>query len=381
MNILFQYFTGGGGALSNVILLLQAIARKYTNDHICIICSENSGLSSLGYLPNIEIKHYGMGWHQEVDRFFLGTLGLRRIAKKKKADIVWSLNLGSYVKLNVPHILSINNPHQVYPWEVTKYHPDSCFNVAALRFFFRQSLKVSDGILVQTPIMGEYVRRFQYAPETIEVVPKAVENSDDVKFKPLSNEILKKFDSGLDSQTFTFLYVSTYTPHKNHSTLIDTFYFLASKGVNVRVALTVGDDELIEIGGEKAKSLIETGHIIPLGWTDKCYLKALYDTCNACLMPSVLESLSSAHLEAMQWGKPQITSDLPYSRDLCGDAAVYVAAENPQAWAITIEEFVNDPALREKLVLSGYERMSQFPKTWEEVATRVHDIFEEIIKK
>ena len=379
MKTLFQYFTGGGGALSNVILLLKAFSKQYPDDQIDIVCSKSSGLSCLDSLLNVNVLPFGAGKYQEVDRLLLGYGGLKRIANQRQSDIIWSLNLGSYIKTDIPHVLSIHNPHQVYPWHVTRCHPDNRLNVLGLRWFFRKSLRVSDGVIVQTPIMGEYVRKITGAPSRIRVVPKAVENSDDMVFKTLSPVIQNMFDSGLGNQAFTFLYVSTYTPHKNHVTLVEAYDVLANKGINTRVAFTLKRDELVSLGGERVNALIDSGHIIPLGWTEKIYLKSLYDACDACLMPSVLESLSSAHLEAMQWGKPQITADLPYSRDLCDDAAVYVAAEEPLAWSDAIEKFMNDSNLREKLVLSGYVRMRLFPKTWDEAAILIHNCLEEML--
>jgi glycosyltransferase involved in cell wall biosynthesis len=121
-------------------------------------------------------------------------------------------------------------------------------------------------------------------------------------------------------------------PHKNHQLLFQILDVVAARGIPLRVALTVSREELEKFGGDVAMKLIESGHILPLGWVKKEHLKAVYDASDACLMPSLLESLSSAHLEAMQWGKPQISSDAPFATDLCGDAAVYVSAGSPGEW-------------------------------------------------
>lgn len=378
MRILFQYLTGGGGALSNIILLLQALSKQFPQDHIDIVCSKTSGLSSLATLPNIDILPYGGNRHQELDRVFLGFGGLGRIAKERGSDVIWSLNLGSYVKTSIPQILSVHNSHQVYPWKVTQYHPDNRLHVAVLRWFFRKSLRASVGVIVQTPIMGKYVQKISGAPNLYKIAPKAVENNRDVLSDELPDDLQKMFSDGLGRQAFTFLFVATFTPHKNHKTLVETFDILATEGLNVRVVFTLGYEELISFGGEKARRLIGSGHIIPAGWIEKKYLKKLYEACDACLMPSVLESLSSAHLEAMQWSKPQIVSDLPYAKDLCGVAALYAQAEKPADWAQKIREFVLDKKLRENLVTAGHEQMKHFPLTWADAAIHVHTFLEEI---
>ena len=378
MRILFQYLTGGGGGLSNFILLLQAISREYPEDHLDVACSQSSGLYSLQSLPNVDVISLGSNRHQEIDRIVLGIGGLDRLARDRHADVLWSLNLGSYVRTSVPQILSVNNPHQVYPWEVTRLHPDNFINVAAMRWFFRKSLAVSQGVIVQTPIMAEYIRNIGAYNEPIAVVPKAVENTTDVHPDPLPANVQRSFSNGLGREAFTFLYASTFTPHKNHKTLVEAFSILAEAGAKARVVLTISPDELIACAGVKAQKLIDSGFLLPIGWIGKNHLKSLYDGCNACLMPSLLESLSSAHLEAMQWSKPQITADLPYARDLCGNAAEYVPADNPKAWAETIRKFMSNHARMADLIEKGHEQMKNFPPTWSAAAKQVHGFIEKI---
>ncbi|MBH1971466.1 glycosyltransferase family 4 protein [Moraxellaceae bacterium AER2_44_116] len=380
MRIVFQYFTGGGGALSNIMLLLQTLSKLYPQDSIIVVCSNKSDLHHLNVFSNIEVISYDAGdLHQEIDRLMLGYVGLKKIASQYKADIVWSLNIGSYVKLDVPHVLSVNNPYQVYPLEdVVQYHPKSRFNLLVLRSFFKKSLCLSDAVIVQTPIMGRYIGQIKDAPTTY-VVPKAVERDEDVRVDPLPEEMKSILENR--KGFFTFLYVSTSSPHKNHKTLIDAFELLANQVVGARVVLTISHDELIKIGGGKAQKLVDDGYVIPIGWVKKQHLRSLYDAVDACLMPSVLESLSSAHLEAMEWGKAQIVADLPYARDLCGGAAVYVAPEFPSKWAETIMEFIPDDTLRQNLVMRGREQMQLFPKTWDEMARQIHKVFEGLIAK
>lgn len=380
MRILFQYFTGGGGALSNIILLLNAISREYPQDNIDIVCSKTSDLHSLASLPNVDVLSYGGNIHKELDRFGLGFSGLTKIAHQRKSDVIWSLNLGAYFRGNIPQVLSVNNPHQVYPWDVTRYHPDRKINVATLRWFFRRTLRASDAVIVQTPIMGDYVSKIYGAPKKIKIVPKAVENVCDFQPQPLPNDLQNLLISRTGDHPFTFLYVSTYYPHKNHKTIVDTFEVLAKDGINARIVLTIKPEELLSFGGEKAKKLLVSGHLVPVGWAKKEYLNALYDACDACLMPSVLESLSSAHLEAMQWGKPQITADMPYARDLCGDAALYAAAEDSFDWVAKIKQFMDDDSLRATLIDAGHARMKEFPKTWADSARSVHVFLEDVIK-
>jgi glycosyltransferase involved in cell wall biosynthesis len=379
MKILFQYFTGGGGGLSNIISLLQAILRTYPQDQIDIVCSKYSDFQTLDGLPNFEILPFGREKTSELYRLLLGVGKLRRLASIRNADVIWSINLGCYLPGKIPHIISIHNAYQVYPWFYVKYHPDSRLHVAILRWFFRKSLYISDGVIVQTPTMAEYIQKTGRPPDQIAVIPKATETSNAANDSFLPLNLKRKLPKISGTKPFTFIYVATYLLHKNHKVLIETFDLLMPLRINIRLILTISMNEVIAIGGETAKRLVEGGYLIPIGWVKKENLKALYKISDACLMPSVLESLSSSHLEAMAWGKPQIISDLPYFKDVCGNAAFYASAEDPHDWAQKIQLLIQDKNLREKLVMEGHERIKAYPNHWDEVAMMVHSFLEKII--
>ena len=371
MKILFQTFTSEGGGLSNVVMLLRAYSRQFSDDHIDILCRGGEALRKMDDLPNVSVFSYGKAI-KEIDRLFVGWHKIGRVAKALKSDITWSLNLGAYKNIGIPQVLSVHNSYQVYPLDIAGMHPENKFYVAVLRYFFRKSLKASDAIIVQTHLMKEYVKKTSGAPAFVSAIPKAVETSEDVDNKPLPSSLRDALQNG---NAFTFLYVSTFKPHKNHDTLLKAFSLLSAEKSTARLVLTVDPDDLVKRCGEMARHLIREGRVVPAGWIDKHCLKNLYDECDACLMPSLLESLSSAHLEAMMWGKPQIVSDLPFSRDVCGNAAFYSSCSDPEDWADKIVEFMSDEMLRKKLVKNGFERMKRYPKSWTEVASKVREVF------
>ncbi len=44
------------------------------------------------------------------------------------------------------------------------------------------------------------------------------------------------------------------------------------------------------------------------------------------------ECLSSSHLEAFAYSKPQIVADVPYAHDLCKNAALYANPNDVNDW-------------------------------------------------
>ncbi len=379
MRILFQYLSGGGGGLSNIILLLGAYAREFPDDEVIVVCAHGSDLERLSAFPNVRIAAIPTGRSKEWTRFRLGIGGLQRLVDAYRPDIVWSLNLSAYRKLPVPNLLAVNNPHQVYPREITRLHPGSPLRVALLRYFFRRSLAVADAALLQTPLMADYLRKVPGAPARVFVIPKAVEDEADVRNAPLPTALSDEISRARARGHMLWLYVGTALPHKNHATILRAFGELERRGTNGCLVLTISASEAEAIGGERAAALIASGRVIAAGWVRKEHLRALYDACDGCVMPSMLESLSSAHLEAMEWGKPQIVADLPYARDLCGDAALYLPADAPADWANAIESLSRDALLRDDLVARGKQRISEFPATWNECARRVRDCLRSLL--
>jgi glycosyltransferase involved in cell wall biosynthesis len=50
---------------------------------------------------------------------------------------------------------------------------------------------------------------------------------------------------------------------------------------------------------------------------------------HGCLLPSRTESFCHPAVEAMAVGCPLICADRPWARDICGDAAVFITADDP----------------------------------------------------
>jgi glycosyltransferase involved in cell wall biosynthesis len=155
---------------------------------------------------------------------------------------------------------------------------------------------------------------------------------------------------------------------------------LRSRGIKARLALSATEEQLRRhCNADQVSSLIGSGHILPLGWIDKRDLLAVYNASDACVLPSHLEQLSSAHLEAMHWMKSQVSADLPYAHDICGDATLYADPDDAADWAAKMQMLVENPQLRDRLVAAGLDRMKAFPKSWREVARRQRSFLAEVV--
>jgi glycosyltransferase involved in cell wall biosynthesis len=116
----------------------------------------------------------------------------------------------------------------------------------------------------------------------------------------------------------------------------------------------------------KAAELGVEGRVDWLGFVDAGRLAALRAGALAALVPSRKEGFGFPVLEAMAAGVPVLASDTPALREVGGDAARYLPADAPTAWAAAIAELADDPERRARQRALGLAQARAF--SWEETA-------------
>jgi len=369
MRILFRHLDPGqGGAVSSMVKMLEAYCLRFPQDQLTVMCAAASPLAGLARLPNCDAELVGQKVPREAHLLGLADLVVRRLHRHRHFDIFWPVNMGLYFPGGPRQIMTLNNAHQVYPEDPAVPHPSSRLRVWMMRALFRRSLRLSAAVIVQT-ISG--------CPELVAVVPKAVVDAGSDTHADPSPRIAGLLAQAADAAKL--VYVATDFSHKNHKVLASIMNEFRRRGVPITLVLTISAKQWVKLAGSEAASLVESGHVIPLGWVNKDELQGLYQACDVSIMPSLIESLSSTHIEAMQWQCPQVTSDLPYAHDLCHEAALYAAPHDPAAWCSQIERLLHDRALRQQLILCGTERVKNFPPNWTAMAEAIRSVFEAVI--
>lgn len=178
------------------------------------------------------------------------------------------------------------------------------------------------------------------------------------------------------NNTFNHLYVSAYYPHKNFEIIPSVIEILAQRKVNCRFIFTLPQKEFEGI----TRFVKHLKFIQNVGPCTQEALIQLYSNADAVFMPSLLETFSANYPEAMKMGIPIICSEFNFSRDVCGDAALYFDAQSPEDIANKIEALINNKALQNDLINAGKKRLAQL-ETPESRANKLLTLLENIAQE
>jgi glycosyltransferase involved in cell wall biosynthesis len=115
-----------------------------------------------------------------------------------------------------------------------------------------------------------------------------------------------------------------------------------------------------------------------LGWVDQETLGELYSSCALFVLPSSLEGLSVALLEAMSYGAPVLVSDIAPNLEVVGNAGWVFRQGDVDDLASTLHDALSKPAERGKVGQQGKKRVeARF--TWEATVDRLEEVYDTVV--
>ncbi len=183
----------------------------------------------------------------------------------------------------------------------------------------------------------------------------------DERFSPAADHAPTAMAFGLDRPYV--LTVSTNDRRKNLAALAEAVRRLGELGIDLVWA------------GESRSYFADAGvpvGIRALGYVPDAHLPGLYAGARAFVLPSRYEGLGLTCLEAMACGTPVVAADRAALPETCGDAALLVDPDDPEAIANAILGAATDESVREQLTGAGLRRAAEF--TWERAARDSHAV-------
>jgi glycosyltransferase involved in cell wall biosynthesis len=117
-----------------------------------------------------------------------------------------------------------------------------------------------------------------------------------------------------------------------------------------------------------------------LGWIDQQTLGELYSSSALFVLPSSLEGLSVALLEAMSYGAPVLVSDIAPNLEVVGDAGWIFRQGDVEDLASALEDALSKPAERNTQGQRGRARV-EANFTWETTVDRLEEVYGSVVDR
>ena len=301
------------------------------------------------------------------------------LEKRFRPDVVFSIFGPTYHAFRSPHVMGFAVPWVTHPnphaWRTLRNpiararHWAWCRQVAFwTRFADRWVLETRVAAEGLTRALGADPARFHVVPNNC---AEQYYQARDAGVRP-DARLRRESDSD-----FHLLVFSAWYPHKNLEIVPRVAAALRQRdpGRIYRFFLTFDRASRPWRSIETtARRLGVERNVVNLGPVPVRDGPGLYFSSDALFLPTLLESYTATYPEAMCMRRPIVTCDLPFARDICGEAALYVPPNDARATADRIADLAGNDALRAELVARG-DRTLAGSKTPREL----YDMFLEIL--
>jgi glycosyltransferase involved in cell wall biosynthesis len=371
-----------GGAATYSRNLARELAKLDSRDEFIFVVPETQAHSENGLPANIRIISPITDDSPIWKRLWFEQVTLRRIIKREQVTVLHSTgNFGMFACPCIQFLLVRNSIYfsdyyltQILPRKGWRFQLD----LRVRRWLIRHSVKWANLVITPSQSMLDEMRRFikaDLAKFRVNPYGTIVEH-----FRANPNSLSNE-RSGSPNGSTRLLHVSHYSDHKNMGVLFQALGALTQQGVAVTLSTTAdvrdsrydpnslyraADIELLQqpLIGERVKVLGDVNY-------DK--LPELYRDHDIFIFPSLTESYGHPLVEAMASGLPIVTADIPVSRELCAEAALYFDPHSAEDLASKIKQLIGDAGLRDRLRKLGLLRVGSM--TWQSHVARLLDLY------
>lgn len=290
---------------------------------------------------------------------------LPSLVHEYRPDLIWGLGNSGLRRPGAKQAILFHKPHFIYE---SKYN---CRETRRLRLnneLARQrlisALPATQIVFCQTRTAAGRFHRFFDFKGQIEVMPNAVSRfaTDGAsRERPKALELAKG--------KFTLFCLTKFYAHKNLEIFLDLFEHHRDSLGDVAVVFTIEANQ-----HPKAPAFVQAlqrphlrPHLINVGPVSQRELASYYAATDGLILPTLLESFSGTYLEAMQFERPIITSDMDFAREVCGDAAEYFDPFDVESIRDAILRVKNSSEKRAALVAAGAEQLRDYVRDWDSI--------------
>lgn len=174
-----------------------------------------------------------------------------------------------------------------------------------------------------------------------------------------------------------YLSVGTIEPRKNYGTLLKAYKLYKERNKEYKKLCIAGGygwmqdnfkNDIVELG--------LSGDVIVTGYVSEMELANLYRYCFAFVYPTWYEGFGLPILEAMNFGKPVIASNVTSIPEILGESELLVNPSNVEQIVACMKMIEENVEVLQQAVEQERERVNMF--TWHDTAKRMLNIFEKL---
>jgi len=277
-------------------------------------------------------------------------------------DVVHYHTLGPALFSFIPRLLGKKTVVTVQglDWQRKKWGP---LAARLLRLGERAAVRLPDSTMVVSQTLGDFYER------TYGARPFVVPNGTRLRTRTVSGRLA---DWGLEPANY-ILFLGRFSPEKNCDLLIRAYERLHTDAKLVFAGGSSHCDDYVDRLKRHASE-----HIHFLDWVSGEALDELLTNAVIFVLPSDLEGLSLALLDAMGAGVCVLTSDIPENRELVDGAGFTFRRSDEGDLARMLEWLISDPQVRQTAATAGRERIRE-RYLWPQIAGEIEQQYFEIL--
>ena len=355
----------GGGGLQKAVEFVRRSARGDTSHTFSYAVSRVvlESLQALGDTRGLDLAAFDVSPARPV-RGRATRKALRTIEERFRPDVVYSIFGPAYVRFRSPHLMGFAVPWVTHPnpyaWRAIANPVERARHWAWCRYVTFWT-GFADRWVLETRVAAEGLSRaLRVAPTRLHVVPNTYG-------EPYARvrEVGAEPDARMrrrEAADFHLLVFTRWYPHKNLEIVPAVAAELRRRAPARRyrffLTFETASREWARIR-DRAKVLGAEEDVVNLGPVRVDEGPGLYAAADALFLPTLLETFSASYPEAMCMRRPIVTTDLPFARDVCGEAALYFPPNGAVRAAEEIVRLAGSEALRGELVRKGTEMIGR----------------------
>lgn len=269
---------------------------------------------------------------------------IKLLDQQIKPDVVYSITAPSYFTFEATEVMRFTNPLVTHP---NKYSKSTQTWIERIRTWLYcknqvRLMKKAHFFITQTETTKQGILRITGLPENHVCV---VNNVLPSVFKHMDNTPI------VEDDFVNIACVGNPVPHKNFDILPDVLIELKRLGIeNVRFHTTIPFDH--PLNNKLKKHLNELGMMKNwknYGRISQKELGAMYQHCQLCYLPTLLEVFSASTVEAMYFNLPIVATNFSFNTEVLADSSLYYEPKNAKAAAQQLAKLIADKALQEEM--------------------------------